>query len=144
MGLKKHPFTFDNEIILPRTNTCILKVGMCSKAKPGRRVITGEMGRGLLNRYRKTRTLGSLKQTNVRTFSSWYSPISERKSLCWNAPRLRPFDLLLRVAALVGWYWLQEVDILGENQSQYHFPHNELHVYWPGLEPGSLWWKAED
>ena len=67
-ALKKHPFTFDNEIILPRTSMCILKAGMCSKAKPWRRVITEEMGRGLLNRYRKTRTLGGLKQTNKRAY----------------------------------------------------------------------------
>jgi hypothetical protein len=30
--LTKHPFGFDNEIILPRTNMRVLKVGSCSKA----------------------------------------------------------------------------------------------------------------
>jgi hypothetical protein len=185
-------------------------------------VITGKMGRRLLNRYHKTRSLVGLKQThkrtNVGTFSSCFSPYPKENHCFWNAPRVRPFALLLKlwpltlllqcfffcvcfftatpvctfrggnvaprtasvsacklvrqeqflyfpilkcmylnllqinfykkkkkkVAVLVRWNWLQEVDILGENHSQCHFAHHKYQVTWPRLEHEPLLWKAGD
>jgi len=46
---------------------------------------------------------------------------------------------------LVERFWQMEAEVLGEkNLSQYEFAHNEFHMNWPRVEPGTPLWEVGD
>jgi hypothetical protein len=51
---------------------------------------------------------------------------------------------MMSVKQSVEWELLGETEVLGENLPQCHFVHHKSHKTWPGLEPETPQWEADD
>jgi hypothetical protein len=51
---------------------------------------------------------------------------------------------MMNVEQSVEWELTGETEVLGENLPQFYFVHHKSHMTWPGIEPGSSRWEADD